>query len=683
MGLGNEGKRKKTSCAAVGYFLTFGAFCSFFYCMLAADALVKQPLTGGALYLIAFFILLIGKLIRTGGMRLLSWSVRVIFTALPAALAFYAGTVMRPAAADGAFERLAAIALCAALRRYIAPKKEKTARLAAAGAHALLVAAAAGLLLSSSLPRGAAWALAGGFAVSGLPAILFPEKPWPRLAPLTEADKREIAALRGAHAVKMYQALLLTVAAALPAAQAMGYAYFAVMHAGLISRLIAALLCGWTAGLAALALLNRKKAEGADPNALLAAGLTVWLSGTILFIRAMKAALPAVACPALALCTSGAVLCGQAVVRLQDDIRRAMDFALGRAPGAAADAVLRTRFACASLTGQTVALAGLTAMAVLTKRAGGFSGDWEEAMRSFGGALTLPALALVIAACFFALLFPLNREHLSKLKKYIALRGAGEENAPLRGQLEAAIVKKSVKNYGIKAIIFTLRLCYHYRVRGAESLKLDEDIPCVFVCNHGEINGPVVTKLFVPFPFRPWSTYEMLDRDVVADRCMNGTFEKVSGVRRKILGFFMEKLAASALVWIMRSVGCIPVYHDQPRKLMQTFRETVAAMEAGDNILLFPENSANTEDHKYVKEGISEFFTGFTMIGQMYAGRTGKCPLFVPLYADRRKRTITFGTPTRYNVDVSPNDEKERLCRDLRAEILRLAGIDAPQAAGE
>ena len=134
------------------------------------------------------------------------------------------------------------------------------------------------------------------------------------------------------------------------------------------------------------------------------------------------------------------------------------------------------------------------------------------------------------------------------------------------------------------------------------------------------------------------------------------------------------------------------VYYDGEKVFVNTIidrhytdvpRETVAAMEAGDNILLFPENSANTEDHKYVKEGISEFFTGFTMIGQMYAGRTGKCPLFVPLYADRRKRTITFGTPTRYNVDVSPNDEKERLCRDLRAEILRLAGIDAPQAAGE
>ena len=126
----------------------------------------------------------------------------------------------------------------------------------------------------------------------------------------------------------------------------------------------------------------------------------------------------------------------------------------------------------------------------------------------------------------------------------------------------------------------------------------------------------------------------------------------------------------------MRSVDCIPVYHDNPRKLMQTFRETIAAMETGDNILLFPENADTSSDHRYVREGVSEFFTGFTMIGQMYSSKTGKCPLFIPLYADKRKRTITFGVPTRYNADVPPNEEKERLCDYLRGEMLRMAGME-------
>ena len=60
----------------------------------------------------------------------------------------------------------------------------------------------------------------------------------------------------------------------------------------------------------------------------------------------------------------------------------------------------------------------------------------------------------------------------------------------------------------------------------------------------------------------------------------------------------------------------------------------------------------------------------------MYNSKTGKCPLFIPLYADKRKRTITFGVPTRYDPDANPNEEKERLCHYLRGEMLRIAGMD-------
>ena len=230
------------------------------------------------------------------------------------------------------------------------------------------------------------------------------------------------------------------------------------------------------------------------------------------------------------------------------------------------------------------------------------------------------------------------------------------------------------KNLGILIVEMILRPFFFHRVKGAENVALDKDIPCVFVCNHGEILGPVVCMLFSPFPFRAWSAYEMLDKTAVIDRTMNGTFDSVRGVKRKMLQWLMEHVGAPFLTWMLRSEFCIPVYHDNPRKLMQTFRETIAAMQEGDNILVFPENAATAPGHKYVEEGVSEFFTGFTMIGQMYANKTGKCPLFVPMYANKKKRIITYGVPTRYDADAPVNEEKERLCAYLRGEILRLAG---------
>ena len=318
------------------------------------------------------------------------------------------------------------------------------------------------------------------------------------------------------------------------------------------------------------------------------------------------------------------------------------------------------------------ALAALILTGIFTA---GFPDDWGAVFRSYSPLFTVPALFLLGAAVLFTLRFPLTRQHLIKLRRYTALRREGRENAPLRDQLEAVAVKKSRKRYGIKAVIWTLwPLCYH-RVRGLEKVKLDDDVPCVFVCNHGEIYGPVVATLYIPFSFRTWVTYEMMDADIIADRSMSGAFQKVKGPWRKILDWIMRKLGAPFVAWIMQSLDSIPVYHDNPRKLMQTFRETVTAMQTGDNILIFPENSETSADHKYAREGVSEFFTGFTMIGQLYYNKTGKCPLFVPLYADKRKRVITFGTPTRYDPDAPANEEKERLCDYLRGEMLKIANI--------
>ena len=321
------------------------------------------------------------------------------------------------------------------------------------------------------------------------------------------------------------------------------------------------------------------------------------------------------------------------------------------------------------ILGGTMYLAGRTGMLFFQLRRPLQAVVFPRSLKRIG-----TALLLVGAAILFALLFPLTRQHMEKLRRYTELRRNGQENAPLHDQLEAVVVRKSLRRYGIKVILFILRPLYYHKIEGRENIQLDEDTPCVFVCNHGEIYGPIVTNLYVPFSFRPWCTYEMLDKRAVAERAMQGAFQNAKGPWRSILNFLMHAIGAPLLVWLMKSVDAIPVYHDNPRKLMQTFRETIAAMEAGDNILIFPENAATSENQRYVKEGVSEFFTGFTMVGQLYNNKTGKCPLFVPLYANKRKRTITFGVPTRYNPDVNANEEKERLCAYLRGEMLRVAG---------
>lgn len=673
-----EAEKAQARCGgAVRSLLTVGSLFSLFLCAFLSNALLSLPLLGAGLYLAFSVAALSAHLAGGGRLALLPRRARGVFIgAALLSLIFFAvffpwtlkgGDLLLPAGAALLAAARPWIARLAYEKALAAGEKPLRGLMAAAGVQALFLAALAAALLSSPLSRETAWALAACFALGGAAECMSLEKGEGRAAPLADADRQEAEALRGVYACQAYRRLAQAVAAALALTQTTGFLCAAVFPGVPLLHAALAFFCTWIAAGLTEKLLPQSIRENA--NRLLAYGLAAWLFGLIFF--AMWAFSPWIAYPALALCAGGAACCVMALRLLREDMRRAAAFGLGHAPGPAAGRALRARVELAFLLGLAAALASLTLCAALR--------GWEKAA-SPSPLWTLPALLAGIVSVAFGLLFPLTQVHLGKLEKYAALRASGRDNAALREQLEAVAVRPSHKPYGVKLIILTLRIFYRHQVRGLENVHLDEDTPCVFVCNHGEIYGPVVTNVFVPFHFRPWVTYEMMDRKIVSDRCMEGTFGAVTGVKRKLLQFVMDHVGAPFMVWIMRSREGIPVYHDQPRKLMQTFRDTVAAMEAGDNILVFPENAATSADRKYAREGVSEFFTGFTMIGQLYQNKTGKSPLFIPLYADQSKRTVTFGLPTRYNAETNPNEEKERLCAYLRKEILRIAGLDAENA---
>ena len=666
-------------------FSFIGTLYSYLYCMLAASVLISRPILGGALFLAGQAAAKTGSMLLPSRYALLSKPSRRVVMALPILLLtllflLFTANSVRLDSAD--FWRLAGIVLCILLRPavgwYLAhrvaagKKKPGNIPLRILLSQMMFLPPLLLFLLHSPLDRRIAWALAGGYAVSGILESFSLGRERERIRPFTQEDRQEIESLRGVHACQMYHFLALFTAAALQTALVLTYTYIALSADGLIPCMGIALLCTCLPSLAVGAALRKKAGRETDPNRFLLAGFTFWLVSMVIFICVMDKPGSVASYVFLAFCPVGITLCVQALISLKEDMRRAAAFAIGHAPGNGIDMIQQVSFDLSVLAGQMAALIGLTLICFFT--APDIPSRWDAAFRSFSPLLILPALALACAAILFALKFPLTRLHLSKLRRYMEYRQNGEENAALRDQLQAVVVQKSVKCYGIKAIIWFLwPLCYH-RIRDKEKAQLDKDIPCVFVCNHGEIYGPIVAVLYVPFPFRPWVAYEMTDRKVVLDRTMNGAFQNVKR-GRKLLERVMRKYGAPFLPWVMKSVNCIPVYHDNPRKLIQTFRETVTTMQAGDNILLFPENAETSADHRYVREGVSEFFTGFTMIGQMYYNKTGKCPLFVPLYANKRKRTITFGTPTRYDPDADANQEKERICNYLRGEMLRMSGM--------
>ena len=221
-----------------------------------------------------------------------------------------------------------------------------------------------------------------------------------------------------------------------------------------------------------------------------------------------------------------------------------------------------------------------------------------------------------------------------------------------------------------KMTIGILKPFNRHRMVHLDHVRTDPDNPLVFLGNHAEIYGPIASALCFPVPVRFWVISKMMfnKKDVRAYMYEN-TFSK-----KTFLPVFVRKLLAWYLGWlsvnIMNSLRAIPVYRDSPMKLRQTIRESVDALAAGENLMIFPEHP----EGKYVKNGISELSPGFLMLAEAWWKKSGKKLRLMPVYANREQRTFTFGDEIGYEPENGFAAEQDRILKEAYEQLVKLSG---------
>lgn len=235
-------------------------------------------------------------------------------------------------------------------------------------------------------------------------------------------------------------------------------------------------------------------------------------------------------------------------------------------------------------------------------------------------------------------------------------------------------MKELKRPWGVRALVAVLRVIYPHRLRGAEKLQGCDQGDVLFICNHGEIYGPVAAMLTLPTVFRPWVLSRMMERDEIVEHMYYGTMERQKWLpeawKRPLL-----RHIAPILTGLFEGVHAIPVYRGHPRALMKTFSLTLDAMRDGHNILIFPENADEHEKGKsgFIKGGVGDFYTGFAMLGAMHWVRNHRRAVFVPVYANRKTHTVTIGDGIVYDPSGSANDEKLRIAAALHEAMQKMA----------
>ncbi len=218
----------------------------------------------------------------------------------------------------------------------------------------------------------------------------------------------------------------------------------------------------------------------------------------------------------------------------------------------------------------------------------------------------------------------------------------------------------------------------HLRIKGRENIpSSDSQRPVVYVCNHGFISGPVMAAVNLPDAFRPWVDSRMLDREA----CYNSLYDTFgrslhlsSRVRHRIISRLRDIVIA-----VIKDYNPIPVIKDGSRQVLQTLQLSVDALTEGSNLLIFPEHSRQayhgdvaSERHKADNE-LRTFYSGFAYLGDLYHRQTGRPLFFVPLYVDRKHRTMHVSAPIPYCHTGSPHSDRQKLADTLFLALSRMS----------
>ena len=213
--------------------------------------------------------------------------------------------------------------------------------------------------------------------------------------------------------------------------------------------------------------------------------------------------------------------------------------------------------------------------------------------------------------------------------------------------------------YIIYRIVYGLVKLFYPKtdVLGAEKLPADA---CIIVANHAQMNGPIVGQLYYPRKRLIWCAAQMQKlKEVPAYAYRDFWSGKPRSVRwlYKILSYIIAPLS----VCIFNNADVIPVYHDS--RVINTFRQTVKALEEGTDIIIFPEKLEKENHILYA------FQENFVDVAKLYYKRTGKALNFVPMYLAPRLHKVYFCKPIRFDPTAPIAEERRRVCQALMDSI--------------
>lgn len=190
--------------------------------------------------------------------------------------------------------------------------------------------------------------------------------------------------------------------------------------------------------------------------------------------------------------------------------------------------------------------------------------------------------------------------------------------------------------------------------------------PVVYVSHHQNMYGPVNVLKWYPEFVRTWIFSAFMDYQTCYHHYVDYTLTERFGLSSGI-----AKIVAVPFAWFMstltQSAQGIPVYR-QSREVIQTMRQSVAALENGTSLLVFPDIDYS-DDSTLVKE----IYAGFLYVEKYYYRKMKKHVPFVPIVAMKQTNEIRVGEPIYFSGEGSFFKQRKAVAAEIQQALNALS----------
>lgn len=202
--------------------------------------------------------------------------------------------------------------------------------------------------------------------------------------------------------------------------------------------------------------------------------------------------------------------------------------------------------------------------------------------------------------------------------------------------------------------------------------NFEDDAPAIFLCNHENIYGPVITTTRFPIDAKTWANSMMTEKAACRKYIAKEFFQGDLGLNKhisKLLGNVFGGLVS----WALRSANPIISYWDIKRVNI-SLRNGLDVIKNGENQLMFAK-SCDACDKDF------EFMQGYLLLCKLAIRTLKISPKVYPVSINSKEKFIAIGKPTMLNKNSEWKIEKYEMNKYL-VEMVKL-GYNDPKAMTE